>query len=45
MSRLQKINLMDDVFNIESESIQQETRLMSNEYSVNLSTHFYYKRK
>lgn len=27
---------MDDVFNIENESFQQETRLMTNEYSVNL---------
>ncbi|WP_211641011.1 conjugal transfer protein MobC [Porphyromonas levii] len=45
MSRLLKNNLMDDVFNIENESFQQETRLMTNEYSVNLPTRFYYKKK
>lgn len=44
MSRLLKNNLMDDVFNIENESFQQETRLMTNEYSVNLPTRFYYKK-
>ena len=36
MSRLLKNNLMDDVFNVENESFMQETRLMENEYSVNL---------
>ena len=45
MSRLLKNNLMDDVFNVENESFMQETRLMENEYSVNLSTRFYYKKK
>ena len=45
MSRLLKNNLMDDVFNTENESFMQETRLMENEYSVNLPTHFYYKKK
>lgn len=45
MSRLLKNNLMDDVFNIENESFLQETRLMTNEYSVNLPTRFYYKKK
>nr|WP_311520748.1 conjugal transfer protein MobC [uncultured Porphyromonas sp.] len=45
MSRLLKNNLMDDVFNIENESFMQETRLMTNEYSVNLPTRFYYKKK
>ena len=45
MSRLLKNNLMDDVFNIENESFMQETRLMENEYSVNLPTRFYYKKK
>ena len=45
MSRLLKNNLMDDVFNTENESFMQETRLMENEYSVNLPTRFYYKRK
>ncbi len=45
MSRLLKNNLMDDVFNNENESFQQETKLMENEYSVNLPTKFYYKGK
>ena len=45
MSRLLRTNLMDDVFNNENESFQQETRLMQNEYSVNLPTKFYYKNK
>jgi len=45
MSRLLKHNLMDDVFNNENESFMQETRLMENEYSVNLPTRFYYKKK
>ena len=45
MSRLLKNNLMDDVFNTENESFMQETRLMTNEYSVNLPTRFYYKKR
>jgi len=45
MSRLLRNNLMDDVFNNENESFQQETILMENEYSVNLPTKFYYKGK
>ena len=45
MSRLLRTNLMDDVFNNENESFQQETKLMENEYSVNLPTKFYYKNK
>ncbi|ODS91380.1 MAG: conjugal transfer protein TraG [Chryseobacterium sp. SCN 40-13] len=45
MSRLLRTNLMDDVFNNENESFQQETKLMENEYSVNLPTKFYYKSK
>ena len=44
-SRLLKNNLMDDVFNVENESFMQETRLMTNEYSVNLPTRFYYRKK
>lgn len=43
ISRLLKNNLLDDVFNIENESFMQETRLIENEYSVNLRTRFYYK--
>ena len=38
-------NLMDDVFNTENESFAQETRLIENEYSINLPTRFYYKKK
>ena len=45
MSRLLKNNLMDDVFNTENESFQQETRLLTNEYSVNLRTRFYYRKR
>lgn len=45
MSRLLKHNLMEDVFNNENESFMQETKLMGNEYSVNLPTRFYYKKK
>jgi len=45
LSRLLKNNLMEDVFNNENESFQQETKLMENEYSINLPTKFYYKGK
>ena len=45
ISRLLKHNLMEDVFNNENESFQQETRLLTNEYSVNLPTRFYYKKR
>jgi len=45
MSRLLSNKLMDDVFNNENESFMQETKLMENEYSVNLQTKFYYKGK
>ena len=45
MSRLLKHNLMDDVFNNENESFMQETRLIESEYSVNLPTRFYYKKR
>lgn len=45
ISRLIKINLMDDVFNIENESFMQEMQLMDNEYSVNLPTSFWYRKK
>lgn len=45
MSRLLKSNLMEDVFNTENESFMQETRLVVNEYSVNLPTRFWFKKK
>ena len=45
VSTLYRHNLMEDVFNMENESFMQETRLMENEYSVNLPTRFYYKKR
>jgi hypothetical protein len=45
MSRLLKNNMVDDVFNNENESFMQETKLMVNEYSVNLPSCFWYKKK
>jgi len=45
ISRLLRTNLMRDVFNNENESFMQETKLMNNEYSVNLPTKFYYEGK
>lgn len=45
LGRLLRSRLMDDVFNEENESFMQETRLMVNEYSVNLPTRFYYRKK
>ena len=45
MSRLLKNSLMEDVFNIENESFMQETKLMQNEYSINLPTKFWYRKK
>lgn len=43
--RLLKHDLMKDVFNMENESFQQETRLIENENSINLPTKFYYRKK
>jgi hypothetical protein len=45
MSRLLKHHLLEDIFNEKNESFMQETRLLENEYSVNLPTQFYYRRK
>lgn len=45
ISRLLRTNLMEDVFNMENESFMQETRLIQNEYSVNLPTKFWYRKK
>lgn len=45
MSRLLTTDLMEDVFNVENESFMQETRLIENEYSINLPTRFYYRKK
>ncbi len=44
MGRLWSVRLMDDRYNIENESFQQETRLLNNENSINLPTKFYYKK-
>ena len=45
ISRLLKNNLLEDVFNTENESFMQETKLMENEYSINLPTKFWYRNK
>lgn len=45
MSRLLQYNLMEDPFNNENESFMQETRLMENEYSINLPTRFFYNKR
>lgn len=45
ISRLLRTNLMEDVFNNENESFMQETKLIQNEYSVNLPTKFWYNKK
>ena len=45
ISRMFKHNLMEDVFNVANESFMQETRLIENEYSVNLPTKFVYQGK
>lgn len=43
--RLLRHDLLDDVFNDENESFMQETRLIDNEYSLNLPTLFRYQGK
>lgn len=43
--KLLKTDLKKDPFNEENESFKQETRLMENEYSVNIPTEFYYNKK
>lgn len=45
LGRLIKERVFEDPFNDENESFMQETRLMTNDYSVNLPTLFYYKRQ
>ena len=45
MGRMLKNNMMDDRFNEENESFMQETKLMDNDYSINLPTRFYYKKR
>lgn len=45
ISRRLKNNMMDDRFNNENESFMQETRLLKNEYSINLPTRFYFNHR
>ncbi|MCQ4875642.1 conjugal transfer protein MobC [Butyricimonas paravirosa] len=45
ISRLLKHKMMDDPFNDENESFMQEMQLIENEYSINLPTKFWYKKK
>lgn len=45
IGRLWSVSLMDDRYNTENESFQQETRLVTNEDSINLPTRFYYQKK
>lgn len=45
ISRLIGSNLMKDIWNSENESFMQETRLIKNEYSINLKTQFYYQNR
>ena len=45
MSRILRGNMMDDRFNNENESFMQETRLIKNDYSINLPTRFYYNKR
>ena len=45
ISRLLSFRMLDDPFNVENESFEQETRRVENEYSINLPTRFYYKRR
>ena len=45
LGRLLSGRMMDDPFNDENESFMQETRLIENEYSVNIPTRFYYKKR
>ena len=45
LGRLLSGSMTDDPFNDENESFMQETRLIENEYSVNLPTLFYYRKR
>ncbi|WP_448635425.1 conjugal transfer protein MobC [Pedobacter panaciterrae] len=45
ISRIIKQKLKDDPFNLENETFPQETRLITNEFSINLPTLFRYKGK
>ena len=45
LGRLLSDQIMDDPFNDENESFMQETRLVENEYSINIPSLFYYRKK
>lgn len=45
LGRLLSGGMMDDPFNDENESFMQNTRLVENEYSINIPTSFYYGRR
>lgn len=45
LTRIIKAGLKDDIFNAENETFPQETRLIENEFSVNMPTRFWYKNK
>lgn len=45
LGRLLSGGMMDDPFNDENESFMQETRYIGNDYSVNLPTLFYYRKR
>ncbi len=45
LSRIIKEGLKDDIFNEDNETFPQETRLITNEYSVNMPTKFRHKGK
>ncbi|MFB5946378.1 conjugal transfer protein MobC [Albibacterium profundi] len=43
LTRLLKMNLMNDIFNNENETFPQEERKISNEYSINLPAKYFYE--
>lgn len=45
IGRMTKVDLLKDPFNEENESFQQESELITNEYSINLPTRYYYRGK
>lgn len=45
ISRLLNTDIMEDVFNTENESFMQETELITNEFSINLPTKFWYQKR
>ncbi|MGI4734816.1 MAG: conjugal transfer protein MobC [Janthinobacterium lividum] len=45
LSRMMKVGLMSDLFNLENETFPQEERKMENEYSVNLATTYQLQKK